>query len=157
MEEEIRVELNEQKMTLIGINIQQVKNRLAQENINLAGGNLKEGQTEYIVRTLNEFREVDEIKEVVIGNWNGREIKIRDVADVSPGSRHAPFAISWENAAEVFSLGLEIPFERLPSRCEVFNVFTDMPHGKFSNEKAVRVLGFQPRNDIAALWTRDKT
>jgi multidrug efflux pump subunit AcrB len=82
LEEEIRVELNEQKITLIGINIQQVRNRLAQENINLAGGNLKEGQTEYIVRTLNEFKEVGEIEEVVIGNWNGKEIKIGDVADV---------------------------------------------------------------------------
>lgn len=79
LEEEIRVELNEQQLTLIGINIQQVKNRLAQENINLAGGNLKEGQTEYLVRTLNEFKSVEEINNVVIGNWNGREIKIRDV------------------------------------------------------------------------------
>ncbi|MBD3289549.1 MMPL family transporter, partial [candidate division KSB1 bacterium] len=79
LEEEIRVELDEQKLTLIGIDIQQVKNRLAQENVNLAGGNLKEGQTEYLVRTLNEFKNVDEIAEVVIGTWNGREIKIRDV------------------------------------------------------------------------------
>ncbi len=83
LEEEIRVEMNEQKMTLIGIDIQQVKNRLAQENINLAGGNLKEGQTEYLVRTLNEFRSVNEIADIVIGNFNGREIKIRDVANVS--------------------------------------------------------------------------
>lgn len=83
LEEEIRVELNEQQLTLIGINIQQVKNRLAQENINLAGGNLKEGQTEYLVRTLNEFKSVDEIADVVIGNWNGKEIKIRDVGKVS--------------------------------------------------------------------------
>ena len=82
LEEEIRVELNEQKLTLIGINIQQVRNRLAQENVNLAGGNLKEGQTEYIVRTLNEFKSVNEIAEVVIGTWNDREIKIRDVANV---------------------------------------------------------------------------
>jgi multidrug efflux pump subunit AcrB len=82
LEEEIRVELNEQKLTLIGINIQQVRNRLAQENINLAGGNLKEGQTEYLVRTLNEFRNVAEISEVVIGNWNGKEIKIGDVGVV---------------------------------------------------------------------------
>ncbi|MEE9170472.1 MAG: efflux RND transporter permease subunit [bacterium] len=82
LEEEIRVELHEQKLTLIGINIQQVRNRLAQENVNLAGGNLKEGQTEYIVRTLNEFRDVDEIAEVVIGTWNSTEIKIKDVADV---------------------------------------------------------------------------
>lgn len=82
LEEEIRVELNEQKLTLIGIDIQQIRNRLSQENVNLAGGNLKEGQTEYLVRTLNEFKSVDEIGNVVIGTWNGKEIKIRDVANV---------------------------------------------------------------------------
>ncbi len=82
LEEEIQVELSEQKLALIGIDIQQVKNRLAQENINLAGGNLKEGQTEYLVRTLNEFKTVDEIANVVIGTWNGREIKVRDVGEV---------------------------------------------------------------------------
>ncbi len=82
LEEEIRVEMDEQKLTLIGIDIQQVKTRLAQENVNLAGGNLKEGQTEYLVRTLNEFKNIEEIAEVVIGTWNGREIKIRDVGVV---------------------------------------------------------------------------
>ncbi len=82
LEEEIRVELNEQQLTLIGINIQQIKNRLGQENVNLAGGNLKEGQTEYLVRTLNEFKSVDEVGKVVIGNWNGKEIKVGDVAQV---------------------------------------------------------------------------
>ncbi len=87
LEEEIRVELNEQQLTLIGIDIQQVKNRLAQENVNLAGGNLKEGQTEYLVRTLNEFKTVPEIREVVIGTWNNREIKIKDVANVSRTNR----------------------------------------------------------------------
>lgn len=83
LEEEIRVELNENELTLIGINIEQVHARLSQENINLAGGNLKEGQTEYIVRTLNEFRSVDEIGDVVIGTWNGREIKVKDIATVT--------------------------------------------------------------------------
>jgi hypothetical protein len=66
----------------------------------------------------------------------------------------APFASSWANAAEVFPLGLEIDLDKLPSACEVFYVFTDMPHGRFSNEKAKRILGFQPRDDISALWRR---
>ncbi|MCA9732151.1 MAG: efflux RND transporter permease subunit [Deferribacteres bacterium] len=82
LEEEIRVELNEQKLTLIGIDIQQVKQRLQQENVNLAGGNLKEGDTEYLVRTLNEFKTVDEIADVVVGNYNDREIKVQDIARV---------------------------------------------------------------------------
>lgn len=83
LEEEIRVELDENQLTLIGINIQQINNRLAQENVNLAGGNLREGQTEYLVRTLNEFKTVEEVAEVVIGTWNEREIKIKDVGRVS--------------------------------------------------------------------------
>ncbi|MEJ2543611.1 MAG: efflux RND transporter permease subunit [Calditrichaceae bacterium] len=82
LEEEIRVELNEQKLTLIKMDIQLVRDRLAQENINLAGGNLKEGQTEYLVRTLNEFKSVKEIQEVVIGRYNGVDIKVKDVGKV---------------------------------------------------------------------------
>jgi len=103
LEEEIRVELNEQKLTIIGINIQQIKNRLAEENINLAGGNLKEGQTEYIVRTLNEFQDVEEISEVVIGNWNGREIKIGDIGEVKRTSKEREIItrINGEESVEI--------------------------------------------------------
>lgn len=65
-----------------------------------------------------------------------------------------PFAISWQNAATIFPLGLQIALEKLPSRCELFNIFTDMPHGQFSNEKAKRILGFEAWDDIAALWRK---
>ncbi|MGH7497191.1 MAG: efflux RND transporter permease subunit [bacterium] len=79
LEEEIRVELNERQITLLGLNIQDVNRRLSQENINLAGGNLKEGQTEYLVRTLNEFRDVDEIANLAIGRREGVDIRVKDV------------------------------------------------------------------------------
>lgn len=82
LEEEIRVELNEQKLTLIGMDIQRVRNRLTEENVNLAGGKLKEGETEYLVRTLNEFKSVDEINNLVIGRWNGVDIKVKDIGHV---------------------------------------------------------------------------
>lgn len=78
----------------------------------------------------------------------------KDPAAIEPGERYAPFTISWENAAEVFPLGLAIDLDALPSRCEVFNVFADMPHGKFSNEKAKRILGFRPRADVEKLWKK---
>jgi dTDP-4-dehydrorhamnose reductase len=64
----------------------------------------------------------------------------------------APFSASWYNAAEVFRLGLEIDLESLPSANEAFFVFTDMPHGRFSNQKVKRVLGWQPRADIDHFW-----
>lgn len=78
----------------------------------------------------------------------------RDPADLRPDRPVRPFAISWQNAATIFPLGLKIALEELPSRCEVFNIFTDMPHDQFSNEKAKRMLGFEPWDDIDGLWRR---
>ncbi len=81
-EEEIRVELDERKLSLMNLDIQQIRQRLAQENVNLAGGELKEGQTEYIVRTLNEFKNIDEIRDLKLSFASGREVRLRDVAEV---------------------------------------------------------------------------
>jgi HAE1 family hydrophobic/amphiphilic exporter-1 len=81
-EEEIRVDLNEQKISIMGLDIQLIRQRLAQENVNLAGGELKEGQTEYIVRTLNEFKTIPEISEISVDFQNGREIRLKDIGRV---------------------------------------------------------------------------
>ena len=77
--EEIRVEMNEDQLTVLNLGIAEVNSRLAQENINLAGGNLKEGDTEYLVRTLNEFHTIDEINEIIIGTRSGADIKIQNI------------------------------------------------------------------------------
>jgi HAE1 family hydrophobic/amphiphilic exporter-1 len=47
LEEEIQVELDERRLANLGLSVDRVLNRLAQENINLTGGRLLEGQTEY--------------------------------------------------------------------------------------------------------------
>jgi nucleoside-diphosphate-sugar epimerase len=80
----------------------------------------------------------------------------RDPANLRLGVDVAPFASSWGNAAEIFRLGLDIDLNKLPSACEVFYIFTDMPHGRFSNEKAKRILGFQPKADISAIWHKQQ-
>ena len=73
---------------------------------------------------------------------------------LKPGSNPVPFVVTGEDAAEAIRLGLAVDAARLASRCEVFLILTDMPHGKFSNEKAKRVLGFRPKDDISALWRK---
>ena len=45
--------------------------RLGQENINLTAGTLQEGESKYLVRTLNEFQDVEEINEVVVAKKTG--------------------------------------------------------------------------------------
>jgi len=82
LEEEIHVLLDEKKLSRFGLSIQNVINRLAQENINVAGGTIQEGRTEYMVRTLNEFQDLGQIENTVIARSEGREVRVGDVGTV---------------------------------------------------------------------------
>ena len=78
-----------------------------------------------------------------------------DPSDTSRyGQDVTPYAVTWDDSAEAFPLALTVDESSLPSRCEVFYIFTDMPHGRFSNEKAKRILGWQPTNRLEKFWTR---
>lgn len=79
LEEEIHVELDQARLSSLSIPINLISNRLSQENINLTGGTLSEGDMEYIVRTLNQFRTVEEINDIVISRVEGANIQLRDI------------------------------------------------------------------------------
>ena len=87
LEEEIHVLLEADALERTGIAAQRVIERLSQENINVAGGTLKEGRTEYMVRTVNEFASLDQIRDVVVTTLEGREIKLRDIGRVIRSNR----------------------------------------------------------------------
>lgn len=81
-EAEITVAIDAVKLDLMNIPIDLILQRLASENINLSGGHLQEGDSEYIIRTLNEFRQIDEISEIVVDVGSGGQVRLKDVADV---------------------------------------------------------------------------
>jgi len=56
--------------------------RLAEENINVAGGTLREGRTEYMVRTLNEYANLEQIGDTIVSSSEGRQVRIRDLGEV---------------------------------------------------------------------------
>ena len=64
------------------------------------------------------------------------------------------FSVSWRDAGEAARLALEVDLETLPSRNEVFFITADLPHGKVSNTKARRLLGFEPQDKLEKYWRR---
>jgi len=83
LEEEIHIDVDEVKLRRSGLSIQEVINRINQENINVAGGTIKEGRSEYMVRTLNEFEDLAQIQEVIIRRIDDKPIRVKDIATVS--------------------------------------------------------------------------
>jgi multidrug efflux pump subunit AcrB len=57
---------------------------LQQGNVNMPGGNLREGQMEYVIRTMNEFRTVEEIGDLIVSrSVNSVDIRLRDIATIT--------------------------------------------------------------------------
>jgi hydrophobic/amphiphilic exporter-1 (mainly G- bacteria), HAE1 family len=67
------------------IPITEVTNILRQENLNQASGSLYDLDASYLVRMLNEFRTVEEIRRIVLRDQQGKPVLLGDVAKVWRG------------------------------------------------------------------------
>jgi HAE1 family hydrophobic/amphiphilic exporter-1 len=85
LEEEIQIELDERKLASYGIPIAMVASRLAQDNVNQSGGRLRDKGAEFLLRTENEFRSVDEIAHTIVREEEGRKVILADLGSVERG------------------------------------------------------------------------
>jgi HAE1 family hydrophobic/amphiphilic exporter-1 len=85
LEDEIEIRVDQQKLSQLGVSIDQIAARIRAENVNLSGGRLEEGNQRFLVRTLNEFQTVDEIRNAIVAYVAGRPVYLRDVATVTRG------------------------------------------------------------------------
>ncbi|GAB3033738.1 efflux RND transporter permease subunit [Bowmanella dokdonensis] len=82
LENEIQVLINQDKASQLNIKIDQVISRLKAENVNTSGGRVEDGSREYLVRTLNQFQTLDEMRDLFIATVEGRNIRLGDIAEV---------------------------------------------------------------------------
>ncbi|HSM30583.1 MAG TPA: efflux RND transporter permease subunit [Woeseiaceae bacterium] len=85
LEDEIQIQVDQQKLSQLGIGIEQVAERIRAENVNLSGGRLEEGDQRFLVRTLNEFESVAEFNDAIVAYVAGRPVYLRDIATVERG------------------------------------------------------------------------
>jgi HAE1 family hydrophobic/amphiphilic exporter-1 len=87
LEDEIHIDIDEQKLSLLNIPITTVANRLAQENVNLSAGILKQKDSQFLVRTVNQFKTVEEIKYIIIEKRGDVQLTLGSIADVFRGHK----------------------------------------------------------------------
>ena len=83
LEEEIHVRLDRAALARSALSPRQIVQRLAEENVNVAGGTLEEGSVEYMVRTLNEYTTVEEIAATIVSAPDGRPVRLGDLGEVA--------------------------------------------------------------------------
>ena len=84
-EREIKVQVKPEKLSAYNLAIDEVASILQSENINIPGGNIKVGTGDFSVKVPAQFEDTQEIRNIPLINFNGRIIRLRDVATVKDG------------------------------------------------------------------------
>ena len=94
LEDEVQVDIDQQKLAQLNLPIDTVIQRLQQENINLSGGRLEQGSQRYLVRTVNQFSAVEQMREMLVTTQSGG-----DNAAASAAQQMAAIAAASGNAS----------------------------------------------------------
>ncbi len=87
LEDEIQIEVDQERLAALGIPLEQVRRVVGASNVNLPGGALRGSESQYLVRTVNEFDTVEEIADLVVFQNEAASVRLRDVAEVRMGTK----------------------------------------------------------------------
>lgn len=87
LQEEIHVDLDENRLAALGVDVATVVRVIGAENINAAGGRLRDRDSQFLIRTLNEFEGPEDVAATVLSRENGRVVRVGDVATVTQAWR----------------------------------------------------------------------
>lgn len=80
---EIYVDVDPRKLEAYNLTVEQIGNILRAENMNMPAGYLEMGALDYPLRIQGEFKQSDEIGDIVVGSFNGYNVYLKDVADIT--------------------------------------------------------------------------
>lgn len=105
LEQEYQVVIDQHKLAQLNLNSQAIINRINAENINVSAGKLIDGNTQYLVRTLNQFSNISDIGELVVYRENERVVKLNDIATILDGYKERT-DVTRINAQEAVELAI---------------------------------------------------
>lgn len=79
---EIQIDIDPRKMEGYNLTVEMVSGVLNAENMNLPAGNIEMGMMDYPIRIQGEFQSSDEIKNIVLANYMGQPIYLKDIATI---------------------------------------------------------------------------
>lgn len=85
LEREITIIVDPNLLYNYGISVNQIQSTLSNANINFPGGTVLLDKKEYNLRTVGEFKSIDEIKNVVIKYDGYTPIRLKDIALIKDG------------------------------------------------------------------------
>jgi multidrug efflux pump subunit AcrB len=82
-QQEVRVELDYERMAALNINLGHVVTTLRSNNVNIPGGDVAAGQKNFSLIGTGGYKNISEIRKTIIGGGDNKVIRLSDIAQVS--------------------------------------------------------------------------
>lgn len=92
-ERELRVTVDPAKLASRSLTLSDLARALDQENRDFSAGDFDEGKRAYVVRTVGEYRDAQDVENVIIARRSGAPVYVRDVAQASIGYKDATHVV----------------------------------------------------------------
>ncbi|MBS1714840.1 MAG: efflux RND transporter permease subunit [Armatimonadetes bacterium] len=76
------VDVDPKRLQAYNLSLKQVSDRLTEENLNVPGGIARQGQTEFVIRSVGNFAKPEDALQVPLTSLNGQIVSLADVATV---------------------------------------------------------------------------
>jgi len=139
--QEIRVEVDLQKMAKMGIPLWKVTGAIQSSNANIPGGSIDVGKKKFNIKTSGDYESLEDIGNTIVHSFGGRVVHLRDIADIAltyedknyfaryDGVRAVFIAVTQKKGSNVFRIMDSIKEKiadfqsRLPAGIELETVF----------------------------------
>ncbi len=120
---QVQVNVSPEKLEAYHITVEQIAQIIAAENMNIPGGSFDVGSETYTLRVEGEFKESSDLLNVVVGNYGGKTVLLKDVASIddtiqdrvqeiyTDGKRSAMIIIQKQSGANTVSIAKKVAEE----------------------------------------------
>ena len=143
---EIQIDIDMYKMKAASLTFRDVEQAVSLNNMTVSGGNIDLQGMSRSIRVVGEVKNLDEIKNVIIGTSSGALIKLRDIALVRD-SYQQPENFARYNGNNVITLNVikKSGQNLLDASDEIKAIIADMKKTKLPSNLTVEVTGDQSR------------
>ncbi len=141
---QIQIILDGEKLYAYNLNIDQVRQQLGLQNVEIPGGNIDQGRREVSLRTLGRVERPEEFERIIVANRNGQLIRVADIGRVVDGFEE-PRSLARLNGEQ--AIALEIRKQAGTNTLDVIHAV---------KERIAELQPFLPP-DLRISYTRDQS
>ncbi len=152
LEDEVQVNVDKYKMTAARLTFRDIENAIAYENLTVSAGNVDVGGMTRSVSIRGDFKDVEQLKNIIIASQSGAMVYLKDVAEVKMGFEDQE-SFSRLNGKNVISLNvIKRSGENLINASDkIKTIVEDMKTNNFPKNLDVVITGDQSRNTRVTL------